>query len=34
MELKQNKLNFIIRRPFPDGTFEEWNLSDLKDIND
>ena len=29
LELEQRCLPFIIKRPMPDGTFENWRLSDL-----
>ena len=32
LELKQNLLPFIIKRPFPDGRFEYWRLSDFLPI--
>jgi DNA-directed RNA polymerase subunit K/omega len=32
LELKQNLLPFIIKRPIPDGTFEYWRLSDFLPI--
>ncbi len=28
-ELLQNKIPFIIRRYLPDGSFEDWKVSDL-----
>lgn len=33
MELRENKIPFIIKRPIPNGTFEYWHLSDLEQIN-
>tara|TARA_Y100000592_G_C5462048_1_gene314521 strand:- start:1097 stop:1825 length:729 start_codon:yes stop_codon:yes gene_type:complete len=33
MELKQNKIPFIIRRPMPNGGSEYWKVSDLKNID-
>ena len=33
MELKQNKIPFIIRRPLPNGTSEYWRVQDLKILN-
>ena len=32
MELKQKKLPYIIKRPFPGGKTEYWKLSDLLDL--
>ena len=32
IELKQNKLPFIIQRPIPNNTFEYWKLQDLEII--
>tara|TARA_B100001769_G_scaffold221065_1_gene181345 strand:+ start:10756 stop:11424 length:669 start_codon:yes stop_codon:yes gene_type:complete len=32
LELKQNKLPFIIQRPIPNNTFEYWKLQDLEII--
>lgn len=29
-ELEQGKIDFIIRRPLPDGTVEEWKISELE----
>jgi DNA-directed RNA polymerase I, II, and III subunit RPABC2 len=29
LELEQRRLPFIVKRPMPDGTFENWRLSDL-----
>ena len=31
MEYEKKKIPFIIRRSFPDGTYEDWKLSDLID---
>lgn len=31
-EFKENKIPLIIRRYLPDGSYEDWNVSDLKDI--
>jgi DNA-directed RNA polymerase subunit K/omega len=33
MELTQNKIPFIIRRPMPNGGSEYWKISDLKNID-
>ena len=33
MELKEKKIPFIIRRPFPNGRFEYWRISDLEQVN-
>ena len=33
MELVQNKIPFIIRRPLPNGGSEYWKVSDLKDLD-
>jgi len=33
MELTQNKIPFIIRRPLPNGGSEYWKISDLKNID-
>ena len=33
IELKNNVLPFIIRRPLPNGTYEDWQLTELKDYN-
>jgi len=33
MELDQNKIPFIIRRPLPNGQSEYWNVKDLEVIN-
>ena len=33
MELTQNKIPFIIRRPMPNGGSEYWKVSDLKNID-
>ena len=33
MELIQNKIPFIIRRPIPNGGSEYWKVSDLKNID-
>ena len=33
MELKQNAIPFIIRRPMPNGGSEYWKVKDLMDIN-
>ena len=30
LELEQKKLPFIIKRPFPNGGVEYWNVSDLE----
>ena len=32
MELKAQKIPFIIKRPIPNGGFEYWKLSDLENI--
>ena len=32
-ELKEGLIPFIVRRPLPNGTYEDWKVSDLKDIN-
>lgn len=32
-ELKQKKLNIIIRRYLPNGDYEDWHVNDLIDIN-
>ena len=32
MELVQNKIPFIIRRPLPNGGSEYWKISDLKHL--
>lgn len=29
IDLMNGKLNYLIRRPLADGTFEEWNLNEL-----
>jgi DNA-directed RNA polymerase I, II, and III subunit RPABC2 len=29
-ELKERKIPFIIRRPLPNGTFEDWRLDELR----
>ena len=34
MELKQNKIPFIIRRPIPNGGSEYWKISDLELLED
>ena len=34
MELKQNKIPFIIRRPIPNGGSEYWKISDLEQFED
>ena len=33
LELKENKIPFIIKRPIPGGGFEYWNLKDLENIS-
>lgn len=33
LELKQNLLPFIVKRPIPDGTFEYWRLSDFMPVH-
>jgi DNA-directed RNA polymerase subunit K/omega len=32
LEMKQNKIPFIIRRPLPNGGMEYWYVSDLEDL--
>ena len=32
-ELKEGLIPFIVRRPLPNATYEDWKVSDLKDIN-
>ena len=32
-ELQEGLIPFIVRRPLPNGTYEDWKVSDLKDIN-
>jgi DNA-directed RNA polymerase subunit K/omega len=32
-ELKEGLIPFIVRRPLPNGTYEDWKVSELKDIN-
>ena len=29
MELKSNRIPFIVRRRLPDGSFEDWPVADL-----
>ena len=33
LELRENKIPFIIKRPIPGGAFEYWHLRDLENIN-
>ena len=28
-ELREKKINYVVRRYLPDGTFEDWNLNEL-----
>ena len=31
MELLQDKIPFIVRRYMPDGSYEDWKITELKD---
>jgi DNA-directed RNA polymerase I, II, and III subunit RPABC2 len=33
LELEEQKIPFIVRRPLPDGTSEYWRVQDLEDVN-
>ena len=33
LELKNKKMPFIIKREYPDGSIEVWDVNDLKIIN-
>ena len=28
-ELRERKINYIVRRYLPDGTYEDWNVNEL-----